>query len=70
MSLSSSLPAQPGLYVVKRVMGLPGDRIHLQDGVVYRNGEKLDEPYVRHASGDYDSPTATTSPACRASDYD
>ncbi len=27
-------------------MGLPGDRIHLQDGVVYRNGERLNEPYV------------------------
>jgi signal peptidase I len=39
-------PAQPGLYVVKRIIGLPGDRIHLQDGVVYRNGEKLNEPYV------------------------
>ena len=22
------------------------DRIHLQDGVVYRNGERLEEPYV------------------------
>jgi signal peptidase I len=39
-------PQQPGLYVVKRVMGIPGDRIHLRDGVVYRNGEKLDEPYT------------------------
>ena len=39
-------PAQPGLYVVKRVIGTPGDRIHLEDGVVYRNGEKLNEPYV------------------------
>jgi len=39
-------PAEPGLYVVKRVIGLPGDRIHLQDGVVYRNGERLNEPYV------------------------
>jgi signal peptidase I len=46
-------PAQPGLYVVKRVMGTPGDRIHLRDGVVYRNGEKLDEPYVQHKAGDY-----------------
>ena len=41
-------PAEPGLYVVKRVIGIPGDRIHLRDGVVYRNGEKLDEPYVIH----------------------
>jgi signal peptidase I len=39
-------PMTPGLYVVKRVMGIPGDRIHLRDGVVYRNGEKLDEPYL------------------------
>ena len=39
-------PAEPGLFVVKRVIGLPGDRIHLKDGVVYRNGEKFEEPYV------------------------
>jgi signal peptidase I len=41
-------PAEPGLYVVKRILGIPGDRIHLKDGVVYRNGEKLNEPYVIH----------------------
>jgi len=46
-------PEQQGLYVVKRVMGIPGDRIHLQDGVVYRNGQKLDEPYVIHSIGNY-----------------
>jgi signal peptidase I len=45
-------PAEPGLYVVKRIIGLPGDRIHLQDGAVYRNGEKLNEPYVLTA-GEY-----------------
>ena len=39
-------PKDPGMYVVKRVMGLPGDRIHLQDGVVYRNGQPLNEPYI------------------------
>jgi signal peptidase I len=27
-------------------MGVPGDRIHLKDGVVYRNGQKVNEPYV------------------------
>jgi signal peptidase I len=47
-------PAQPGLYVVKRVMGIPGDRIHLRDGVVYRNGERLEEPYVVR-KGDYNA---------------
>ena len=33
---------------VKRVMGLPGDRIHLVDKVVYLNGHPLAEPYVIH----------------------
>ncbi len=41
-------PSTPGLYVVKRIIGVPGDRIHLRDGVVYRNGVALDEPYVLH----------------------
>lgn len=45
-------PVEPGLYVVKRVMGIPGDHIHLRDGIVYRNGEKLDEPYVIHNPND------------------
>jgi signal peptidase I len=34
------------LFLVKRVIGIPGDRIHLQDGVVYRNGVALKEPYA------------------------
>jgi len=41
-------PEQPGLFLVKRIIGTPGDHIHLRDGVVFRNGQKLDEPYVRH----------------------
>ena len=41
-------PQTPGLYVVKRVIGVPGDRVHLRDGVVFRNGKRLDEPYVLH----------------------
>jgi signal peptidase I len=27
-------PEQPGLFLVKRIIGVPGDRIHLRDGVV------------------------------------
>ncbi len=45
-------PAEPGLYVVKRIVGVPGDRIHLRDGVLYRNGQALNEPYVVH-NGSY-----------------
>lgn len=41
-------PAQPGMYLVKRVIGTPGDRIHLKDGVVYLNGQAQQEPYVKH----------------------
>ena len=41
-------PEYAGTYVVKRIIGVPGDRIHLRNGVVYRNGEALDEPYVLH----------------------
>jgi signal peptidase I len=32
--------------LVKRVIGIPGDRIHLRGGVVYRNGVPLDEPFA------------------------
>ena len=41
-------PSESNLYVVKRIMGIPGDHIHLRDGAVYRNGEKLNEPYAIH----------------------
>jgi signal peptidase I len=39
---------QAGTFVVKRIIGIPGDRIHLRDGVVYRNGVALEEPYIDH----------------------
>lgn len=32
----------------KRVIGMPGDRIHLSAKTVYRNGVALSEPYVVH----------------------
>lgn len=35
---------------IKRVMAGPGDTIKIKDGVVIRNGEKLDEPYVAKAN--------------------
>lgn len=47
-------PVERNLYVVKRVIGIPGDRIHLKDGVVYRNGVALNEPYVLHDPDNYD----------------
>jgi len=32
---------------VKRVIGLPGDELEFKDGKVYRNGQALEEGYVR-----------------------
>jgi len=46
-------PSEPGLFVVKRVIGVPGDRIHLRSGRVYLNGQLQDEPYAIHSLGDY-----------------
>lgn len=62
-------PAEPGLYVVKRIIGVPGDRIHLRDGVVYRNGQKLDEPYVIHSSPDSSNPYRDNFPAVAPTEY-
>ena len=39
----------PSQFFVKRVIGLPGDHIHLSGGVVYLNGKPLEESYVIHS---------------------
>lgn len=36
----------PELYI-KRVIGIPGDRVRIDRGTVYLNGVALDEPYVQ-----------------------
>lgn len=39
-------PLDPATHLVKRVIGMPGDRLHLRDGRVYIDGKLLDEPYA------------------------
>ena len=39
---------EPGLKVVKRLIGMPGDTLAMEGGVLYRNGERVNEPYVLH----------------------
>ena len=34
---------------IKRVIGIPGDTVEINNGCVYVNGKKLDEPYVKNA---------------------
>jgi len=40
-------PVDPKQHFVKRVIGMPGDRLRLINKKVWINGKPLDEPYVR-----------------------
>ena len=39
-------PVDDGIELIKRLIGVPGDRIDLRDGRVLVNGMMLDEPYL------------------------
>jgi signal peptidase I len=39
-------PVDSSLHLVKRVIGLPGDRLRLHSGRVFINGHALNEPYA------------------------
>ena len=39
-------PVEPERDLIKRVIGLPGDRLEQKEKKVYINGKPLDEPYV------------------------
>lgn len=41
-------PVNPSQHFVKRVVGIPGDRIRMINKRVYVNGVLLNEPYVRY----------------------
>ena len=47
-------PETPDLVLVKRLIGVPGDHIHLSHGTVYLNGVAQPEPYAAkpHDGGD------------------
>jgi signal peptidase I len=40
-------PVDPQQHFVKRVIGLPGDRLRMVNKTVFINGKPLNEPYVR-----------------------
>ena len=41
-----SLESQPGRNFIKRVIGLPGERIQISRSRVFINGEEVQEPYI------------------------
>jgi signal peptidase I len=52
---------EPGAKFVKRIVGLSGDQIEAKDGVLYRNGTEVVEPYTHvpidnHPYGRYFGP--------------
>lgn len=45
-------PKDTKAYFIKRVIGLPGETISIDNGKVFIDGEMLDEPYIEHFSSD------------------
>lgn len=49
ITLNSDIKMSIGLnkILVKRIIGIPGDTVSISDGVVYINGEAIEEPYTK-----------------------
>lgn len=47
-------PGKPQEDYIKRCVGTPGQIIELRDGYLYRDGKKVDEPYVKNGKSRID----------------
>jgi signal peptidase I len=52
---------EEGLKVVKRLIGMPGDTLSMENGELFRNGQRVNEPYAVHSD-----PTRSEDPIQRA----
>lgn len=60
-------PNERGVVLIKRIIAVPGDRIHIEKKIVFLNGTALDEKYVTHDLDDHygeDFPADSTMPDC------
>ncbi len=48
---------------IKRVVGIPGDQVEIRHGIVYVNGRRISEPYLKPEFQDYRSFHKTVVPA-------
>lgn len=44
--ITTKEPDNQNIYVVKRIIGLPGDRVEMKNNVLTINGKEYDEPYL------------------------
>jgi signal peptidase I len=47
-------PVDPSQHFVKRIIGIPGDRIRLHEKTVFINNEPIPDEYAVHIQGDFD----------------
>jgi signal peptidase I len=58
-------PANINETLVKRLIGAPGDHLRITNGAVYRNGTRINEPYVYHKYAYDPSLDNFPNPCCR-----
>ena len=44
-------PPDESVDLIKRVIGLPGDKVLIKNGEVFINDQRLDEPYIHFSAG-------------------
>lgn len=42
-------------YIIKRVIGLPGEKVECKKGIIYINGKKYNDKYASNETSDFES---------------